>query len=167
MWLGKILRAIGEELEHFDSHVVKLLNEAIPGLSRELLPEWEQDLGLPDLCSALATSDEERAAIAHAKYTGKYSGMGKNFYIDYAGKLGATVTITEYIGAFSVFRVNRNRVDRTPDQGIDGARLRSKTSKFKWVVNVYSLGAVSLNYLECIFNELKPAHTQVIFNDLT
>lgn len=168
MLLGKILKAFATELELFQAQVVKLINEAIPGLSRELLPEWEEELGLPDLCSPLTITEEERAAAAHAKYYGKYDGQSKQFYIDYASKLGATITITDFIGATDVFRVSKSRVTRMPAPiGIDGSRLRSSGVIFKWVVNVYDTGDVSLEYLQCIFNKLKPAHTLVSFQDLT
>jgi len=166
MNLSKLLKAFAEELERFYLFTVTLINEAIPGLSRDLLSEWEEDLGLPDLCSPLAGTDEERAAIAHAKYYSKYDGQSKQFYIDYAADLGATITVTDYAGAGAVFRVDYSRVDRTPLEGIDGARLRSKSSRFKWIVNVYNTGNVSLEYLQCNFEKLKPAHTVIIWNDL-
>lgn len=166
MNLSKLLKAFAEELERFYLFTVTLINEAIPGLSRDLLPEWEEDLGLPDLCSPLADTVDERAAIAHAKYYTKYDGQSKQFYIDYAASLGATVTVTNYSGAGAVFRVDVSRVDRTPLEGIDGARLRSKTSRFKWIINVYNTGTVSLEFLQCNFEKLKPAHTELIWNDL-
>lgn len=161
--IGKILMAFATELERFEDRVVALRREAIPGLSRELLSEWETDLGLPDSCSPLAGTEAERAQIAHAKYTGDYSGQSKQFFVDYAASLGALVTVTEYTGAGSVFRVDVNRVDRMPVFGIDGARLWSVGARFRWIVTVYSLGDVSLEYLQCRFNQLKPAHTEIVW----
>jgi len=165
MNLGKILKEFGRELEQFYFFVVDFINQMIPGLASDLLPEWEQDLGLPDVCSQLAPSIEERAAIANAKYYTKYSGQSGQFYIDYVANLGGLITITDYGGATDIFRVDNNSVDRTPLEGIDGARLRSKSSRAKWIVNVYDTGSVSLEYLQCNFERMKPAHTQVIWND--
>lgn len=161
--IGKILMAFAVELERLEERVIALRREAIPGLSRELLTEWERDLGLPDVCSTLAATVEERAQIAHAKYTGNYFGLNKDFFIEYAESLGFTITVTEYIGAGSVFRVDVNRVDRMPLIGVDGARLWSKVAKFRWIVTVYSAGDVSLEYLKCRFEQLKPAHTEIVW----
>lgn len=166
MNLSRLIKAFAEEMERYYMFTVTLINEAIPGLARALLPEWEEDLGLPDLCSPLAETDEERAAIAHAKYYSKYDGQSKQFYIDYAAIFGATITVTDYLGSTAIFRVDKSRVDRTPLEGVDGARLRSKSSKFKWIINVYNTGNVSLEYLQCNFEKLKPAHTGIIWNDL-
>jgi len=165
--LGKILQAFAAEMTELESKIIQIINERVPGLSNELLPEWERDLGLPDECSELATTQSERVAAVHAKYYGKYDGQSKEFYEQYAADLGATVTIEDYTGSTNVFRVDISRVDRHPTQGIDGARLRSKGSIFKWIVNVYNTGEVSIDYLICRFDQMKPAHTQVIWNDLT
>lgn len=160
---GKLLRTFAIELERFEDRVVALLREAIPGLSREILPEWETDLGLPDSCSPLASTEEERARICHAKYTGYYSGQNKQFFIDYALSLGAVIEVYEYLGYGSVFRVDKNRVDRMPIYGIDGSRLWSITAKFKWIIKVISIGDVSLEYLKCRISQVAPAHTVIIW----
>jgi len=162
-WFGKLLMSFAVELEKFEDRITDLIREAIPGLSRELLPEWESDLGLPDICSPLAATQEERAKICHAKYTGNYYGQSKQFYIDYALSLGAIIIITEYYGYGSVFRVDNNRVDRTPIEGIAGARLWSITSKFKVIFHVISLSDISLEYLKCRINQIAPAHVQIIW----
>lgn len=162
-WIGKLLLSFAEELERFHDRVTDLLRESIPGLSRELLTEWEETLGLPDSCSPLAPTIEERAQIAHAKYTGNYYGQSRQFFIDYALSLGAIITISEYSGYGSVFRVDKNRVDRTPLEGIAGARLWSATSRYKWTIHVLSLGTISLEYLQCRIEQIKPAHTVIIW----
>lgn len=159
----KLLFCFAEEFEELEQRITDLKREAIPGLSSELIEEWEADLGLPDTCSSQSYTLEERQAIAHAKYTGKYDGQGKQFYIDYAEKLGATISVKEYSGVSSIFRVDKNRVDRTAPDGIDGSRLWSTQAKFKWLITVYNYGEVSSAYLRCRLNQLKPAHTEFIF----
>jgi len=163
MLLGKILMAFASEWERFENRVVQLINESIPGLAYELIPEWETDLGLPDACSKLAITLEERSAIAHAKYTGKYSGQSKSFYIGYAASLGFMITVTDSPGG-TPFRVDKNRVDRTPTGGIDGARLGSVGVLHKWLVTVLSSSSVDVRYLQCRFEQLKPAHTEIIWS---
>jgi uncharacterized protein YmfQ (DUF2313 family) len=163
-YFGKLLMVFAIELEKFEQRVTDLRREAIPGLSRELLTEWERDLGLPDICSPLAATIEERAQICHAKYTGNYYGQSKQFFIDYASKLGALITIQEYSGAGSVFRVDTNRVDRMPIVGIDGARLWSTTAKFRIKITIVSVnGNVSEQYIKCRLRQIAPAHIEIVW----
>lgn len=162
-YLSKLLLCFSEEIERFEDRIIALLHESIPGMSDELLPQWESDLGLPDTCSSLASTLDERQAVAHAKYTARYDGQSKQFYINYAAQLGATITVQEYAGSSSVFRVDKNRVDRDPIAGVDGARLWSITSKFKWIITLVNPGPVSVNYLICRFAQIAPAHTQIIW----
>jgi len=163
----KVLLPFAQELQYLDQKVADLLNESMPGTIENLLSEWEEDLGLPELDTPLGMTTDERLAVVYAKYVTIYTGQNKQFYINYVANLGGLITITDYTGTGSIFRVNYNRVTRTPLEGIDGARLRSRESRFKWIVNVYQTGSVSLEYLQSRFNRMKPAHTQVIWNDLT
>jgi len=162
-YIGKLLMSFAVEFEKFEDAVTDVRREAIPGLSRKLLSRWETDLGLPDETPLPYQSLEERAQIAHAKYTAHYSGQSKDFFIDYAEKLGAVITIEEYAGYSSIFRVDKNRVDRMPVEGIDGSRLWSVYSKYKWTITVVSLGEVSLEYLKYRIEEIAPAHTIIIW----
>jgi uncharacterized protein YmfQ (DUF2313 family) len=169
-WFGKLLLVFAIEFEKFEERVTNLLKEAIPGLSRELLPEWETDLGLPDACSTPVQSEAERAQIAHSKYVTPNTGQSKQFYIDYAALLGATITVTEFVGIGAAFRVDVNRVDRMPGAApppdrIFGSRLWGIGSKFKWIVTFVSItGNVSRENIECLIRQKAPAHTEVYFN---
>ena len=168
-WFGKLLMSFAIEFEFLQQRITDLIREAIPGLSRDLLPEWEEDLNLPDLCSAVGQTEAERAQIAHAKYTGYYTGQSKQFYIDFAASLGANITVKEFAGIGAVFRVDVNRVDRmpgteTPDERRFGSRLWSIESPFKWIVTFVSItGSVSRVNIECQIRLKAPAHTEIYF----
>lgn len=169
MIIGKLLRVFGIELECLEDRVTDLKREAIPGLSRELITEWERDLALPDICSNLSGTIEERAQVAHAKYTGLYFGQSAQFYIDYAESLGADITVKQYSGTGSAFRVDTNRVDRmpgtgTPDQRRAGSRLWSIGTVYKWLVTIQTVtGEVSEDEIKCRLRQLAPAHTVIYF----
>ena len=169
-WFGKLLMCFAIEFEKFEQRVTDLLREIVPGLSRELLPEWEQDLALPDPIGNPVQTVEERAQIAHAKYTGNYTGQNKKFYIDYAASLGAVITVKEYQGVGAVFRVDVNRVDRMPGpeapaERIFGSRLWNIHAPFKWVITFVSVtGNVSQENIEAQLRLRIPAHTEVYFN---
>lgn len=47
-----------------------LLVDAFPGMSAELLPEWEATLGLPDPCAGVAPTVAARNAQVLARFTG-------------------------------------------------------------------------------------------------
>jgi uncharacterized protein YmfQ (DUF2313 family) len=168
--LGKILMTFAVEMERFQDRVRALIREAVPGLSSELLPEWEQDVGLPDECSPLAQNIEERAQVVHAKFTGNYYGQSKQFFIDYANSLGATIRIKEYSGIGSSFRVNVNRVDRmpgieSPTERIFGSRLWSSGSVYKWIIYIDDVfGNVTEDQIKCRIRQVVPAHTELIFS---
>jgi len=159
-YLSKILLAFAEALERLEQRITAFRQEAIPGLSSELLPEWETDLGL----SPGTLSLEERQAIVHAKYTGNYEGQGRQVYIDYAAKLGVLITVQEYGGVGSVFRVDINRVDRMEFIGVDGARLWSLAFRHKWLITVLDLGPMSIESLKAQFELIKPAQTEIVWN---
>lgn len=168
-WFGKLLMCFAIEFEELQQRITDLIREAIPGLSSELLPEWEEDLNLPDLCSTLGQTEAERAQIAHSKFTGFYTGQSKQFYIDYAASLGAVITVQEYQGIGAIFRVDVNRVDRmpgtgTPDERRFGSRLWSTEAPYKWIIAFASItGSVSRENIECQLRLKAPAHTELYF----
>ncbi len=159
---GKILMTFAHEYYQFTERMTVLFNERIPGLSVELLPEWETDLGLPDECSGQLFSIAIRQRAAHTKYTAKYTGLSKQFYLDYALDLGSTIVIEPVNPGGNPFRVDISRVDRTPAEGVDGARLWSTGINFKWIIKILD-NDPNRHYLRCKFEQIKPAWTQLIW----
>ena len=147
--IGKLFQAFADELANFQAFVTLFLNESIPGLAVELLPEWEADLGLPDECSKEIQTIVERQTAVHAKHTANYSGQHKQFYIDYAAALGINIAVQESFNNRAFFRVDKSRVDRTQADGIDGARVYGVTAVFRWKVTFNTDGSVSQEYLKC------------------
>ena len=64
-----LLMAFALELDRLDDKLVSLQNEAIPGLSSELLTDWEGVAGLPDECTPLAPTEDERRERVHIHIT--------------------------------------------------------------------------------------------------
>lgn len=149
--LAILLSVFAAEFDRWWNRYLALKKEAVPGLSVELLPDWERVAGLPDSCSLLASTTEERQAIVHQKIT---QGKGdptlleltqhEQYWIDYAANLGYTITISYYTG---VFRVGVNTV---------GQLLGGASSVYTWVIsgNWDSL-------LQCLFERDKPAYTEI------
>lgn len=162
--LTKLLSALADSLSRSHNRTADLIDESDPRTTTEMLPDWETTLGLPDACSAAATTLQERRAALLAKLTSR-GGQSRQFFIDLAATLGFEVTITEF-GPFLA--------------GVSAAGDACGTEewRFVWRVNApaETIHEVSceepcedpIRYwgnelLECAITRLKPAHTSVLF----
>jgi len=168
-WLGRLLSCFASELSRFEADVVRLQRESVPGLSVELLSDWERIAGLPDICTPPSLTTAQRQANVHTKIYLTYSGLSSQFFIDYAAGLGITITISDVSGG-DLFRTGHKtdgRIQRVtqmpPPDGIDDSRLNSSSVQYQWVVDVVSDPGGNRSLMECVFNKIKPAWTQVIF----
>jgi len=167
--LGLLLSCFAGELKRLETDVVKVLNNAIPGLSEELLPEWEEDLGLPEDCFPPDQTLKERQDAVHAKYTANYAGLTEQFFIDLAYSLGATIAI-RYGGEIGTpFRANgpvdieETRVGPFTPASNPAGRVWSVARLSVWIVDIRD-DQPNIETIQCLFNKLKPAHTVVEFN---
>jgi uncharacterized protein YmfQ (DUF2313 family) len=79
-----------------DGRAADLLErESDPRQTIELLPDWERNFGLPDPCYTAPQTIAERQAALIARMT-LWGSQSKAFYINFAAKLGYTITITEF-----------------------------------------------------------------------
>lgn len=164
-WLGGVLWAFSDEAAKVEKNLLALPVESVPGLADWLLADWERVLGLPDASAPPPTSEADRQEIAHAKYTAKYDGMAASFYIALAASYGSVIQVVEAPGG-GPFRVDQNRVDRTPEDGVNGARLNSALgSPNYWRIDI---GATDPNKarLTVLFQRYKPAHTILLFKEV-
>lgn len=170
---GKFLMVFAIEFEKLETRIKDFFKECIPGLSFELLKEWENELALPSACANPAQSLEERQQIAHAKYIENWPGQNRQVYINFADELGANISVLEFQGVGASFRVDVNRVDRgegsgTPTERIELSRLWSLTSAYKIVITInFIYGNVSVDNIICLLRENVPAHLEVTIIDLT
>lgn len=124
-----------------------LIIEALPSTTTELLPEWEETLGLPDPCAGASPTIETRREQVVARFTNS-GGQSAAFFIAYAARLGYVITIDVY----SAWRFGMRF----------GLPLRSIDWSFAWTVNA-PLAAETNDVLACEFERLKPANTIVNF----
>lgn len=141
-----------------------LLIDAFPGTALELLPEWEETLGLPDPCAGPAPTLQQRRAQVVARIANS-GGQSIAFFIAFAKNLGYDVSITQ----FAPFRAGQNRA---------GDAVCSEAWAFAWQVDAppetisyfratlssagEPLASWGNSVLYCEMNALKPAHTTVI-----
>jgi uncharacterized protein YmfQ (DUF2313 family) len=153
---------------HADVHrrAVQLLEvESDPRQTVLMLPEWERAYGLPDPCTPLNATLQQRRAALVAKIV-SVGGQSRAYFIEVAATLGYAITIEEFMPSLA-------GVARCGD------RLRNISWRFAWRVHAPAttswraragasrtgehLGAHGNGPLECVLNRLKPAHTILQF----
>lgn len=164
---ANLLAGEAEEMARLDARAIQLcLREFYAQTTRELLPEWEFEYGLPDPCRQLGATYEERIEDLLRKIRAR-GGQSIAYYVGLAKALGIDITITE----FHAFRAGMSRTgERLFDRKwnhvflVNGPRVRI----YRFRTGRNSAGD-RLRYwrgneiLECIINRLKPAHTYAMF----
>lgn len=165
-FMGKLLLAIAEELARIHTRGKNLVEELDPRTTDELLTDFERVLGLPEDCITLEQTEEQRRDAVVAKMIAQ-GGQSPQYFIDLAAAMGFTITITEY----RPFRVGYSSA---------GDELTDEEWAFTWKVNGAAdvvhyavagspagtlLAWTDNELLPCTFGKLKPAHTNLIFEE--
>jgi uncharacterized protein YmfQ (DUF2313 family) len=166
--LTQLLESWAEEFARLDARAHQLLDETDPRTAYELLADWERVLGLPDPCTAAATTLSARRLACWRKLAYQ-SGQTPAFYIEMAAAIGFEIEINEF----------------DPDVDAYDASLAAAVAAGRWrhIWRVHVLNAGSFNHmiagdpagtallvgdaaldLECLIRAAKPAHSHVIFS---
>ncbi|UEC03979.1 YmfQ family protein [Burkholderia vietnamiensis] len=161
----RVLAGLAPSYERNTARANYLLVDAFPGTTYELLPEWEETLGLPDPCAGEQPTIAARQAQVVARFAG-VGGQSPQYFIDYAARLGFKITITQY----TPFRMGQQAM---------GDPLGSQDWAFAWAINSPYASPISFlmgqsamgdaletwnnTVLECELNAIKPAHTVLRF----
>lgn len=165
--LEQVLLGCAPEFSRLEGRADLLAVEVNPQYSTELLPDWERATGLPDKCSGeLEETLQGRRNAVVAKLS-SVGGQSKSYFIEVAKKLGYEITISE----FRPFRAGRSAAGDALTNGKDWA--------FSWRVNARQTTIIEFRAglsaageplrswgntaLECKINQIKPAHTFVLF----
>jgi uncharacterized protein YmfQ (DUF2313 family) len=157
----KILAAWSEEFARIEQRIDRLLEEADPRTTSEMLADWERNFSLPDGCLDVGASPEERRRRLTQKVVWQ-GGQSIPFFIDLVETLGYPgATITE----FRPFQANSKC----------NAAINQNGWRFAWRVNVPVAATVRVMNatspcnsplrkwgdasLLCILSVYKPAHT--------
>jgi uncharacterized protein YmfQ (DUF2313 family) len=163
--LGKLLGVIADERQADHERALVLLEvEGFPTTSVELLPDWEQDVGLPDPCKPLPGSLAERWAALADIFFADHPPTPANMVL-WASQAGWNVTIRE---------------QRDFVAGISQAGDAVGESDFVWVVTVLDQARTyfrpsqstsgeplwnfpDLSTLQCVLRRANPGHLQLYF----
>lgn len=164
--LARTLLALADEFARVEESACRLIEEADPRTTSDLLPEWEKDAALPDpYAGEVATVQERRIALL-AKLLAS-GGQSPHFYIDLAAQLGTAITITEFRPFVAGSRAG-DALYNTADWGITWQVNIPAGAAYKHFVAGSRAGEPLLSgsnqLLEWAIGRLKPAHTRVIFN---
>ncbi|RQR12398.1 YmfQ family protein [Burkholderia stagnalis] len=161
----QVLSGLAPSYERQTARANYLLVDAFPATAYELLPEWEETLGLPDPCAGPAPTIPQRQSQVVARFVGG-GGPSINDLIKFAANLGYTITITQFVEA----RAGQMRA---------GDACNGSAWSFTWQINallntvvVARAGAMAAGdalaswgnaVLECELRAIAPAHTILIF----
>ena len=123
-----------------------LLVDGFPATTVNLLPEWQQTLGLPDPCAVPSPTLQQQQDQVLARFV-SVGGNSTQAYIDYAATLGYSINIRNH----ATFRMGVSKM---------GDSLGSPQWIFVWEVVCAALDAV----LQCELNALNQAHTPLLFS---
>lgn len=164
----RLLAGMADELARIDARAVYLcLREFYAQTTRELLPDWEHEYGLPDECRTLGETLDQRIEDLLQKIRAR-GGQSIEYFLDLLLALGiVNISITE----FRPFRAGINCA---------GDRLYGVEWQFVFALLIptermwlFRAGRNAAGdplrhwkrneFVECIINRLKPAHTYAIF----
>ena len=184
--LTKTLTASVEELSRVDDAAWRALDETNPLYAVELLPEWEAIAGLPDECSALSDTIEERRNAVIQKLR-RPVGQNAAFFRMLAESLGYESPEVE---EFPLFRVEKSRVGDALNDAPGGGVWDTEADppvyvenlyfgwRYVWLLRMAEVMVVPFRAgsqvgdrlrkwgdgkLECVVMRAKPAHTHVLF----
>lgn len=162
-----VLRGLAQEFAKIDSRAHDLLNEMVPTGVRELLPDWERVMGLPDQCSPPAPLFWQRRSEVVRRF-GAVGEQRPAYFIHIAALMG-------YPGA----RVTEHRAPRFGRSRFGVGRWGTWSSQFFWILHLGQHAARGIRFgatvwgerfgvipgdaIECAIRRYAPAHTVVIF----
>lgn len=159
-----VFRALGDVEGRAHRRIFDLSEiESDPAITNEMLPDWERAWGLPDPCTPLAASIDARRRALLSKLV-SVGGQSPAYFVSVAAALGYEITITEFrpleIGDDVDGSVMGPAWADTWQVNAAGVTIEVATCEgdcddfLRWWGN---------SELECRLNQLKPAHTVLLF----
>lgn len=161
--ISKTLLALSDEAERFTGNIDSLIEETDPRTTNELLADFEREYGLPDSCLGDDQTIQERVQtlVAKIKSTG---GQSRAYLIATALMYGYTITIDEFDSADIEMDVDDLITGTDWEYAFQVNSALNTIEEFDVDDTVEDFISTFGNaQLECVINEIKPAHTIPIF----
>ncbi len=163
--IAKLIESFSLEFCRIQDRFNVLLKEIDPRNADELLTDWEESLGLPDECSSLGASVEERQNQVLQKLTNT-GGSSFEYFENVALNLGFVVNVSD----FCRFKAGQSHAgDNLTNANWDHWFQVAMSAEFTTIFKAGSgkagqkLIEVGNDTLECTFKKLKPAQSEVLF----
>lgn len=159
-----LMEALSVEASRVYEQTNTMVRELRPFSTEQLVPEWEEVLGLPDLCDPPPSTLEARQAAISARFLAR-GGQSANYYI---GLLKAVFNVDATIDQNWPWGTPSHTGDGTSGSGsVCGDSISSLSTGLTFRVNVpgSQVGSQEIaDRLECLIRRVKPEHTNVVFN---
>ncbi len=126
--------------------------ETVPSQTVELLPFWEADYGLPDHCTPLGATLQQRHNALLAKIVA-IGGQSAGYFIAVAAALGYAITITRGAVNSATWTINATAIAPPTVFRAGESRAGDLLESFR-----------TNTQLECVMNQIKPADSTLIFS---
>ena len=162
--LRKILLGLASEWLNFRSKINEVADEYNPQKTTALIQEWEQFVGIPDDCIPVASTIEQRRLNVLLKLAGINATTEKQFK-NVASILGYNIEVSNGVST-STFPLT-----------LPFLLISEASAPFTIVITLpssiqpngfaltfpFTLTSQQPAILDCLFNKLKPANTQLFF----
>ena len=162
--LRKILIGLASEWLNFRSKINEVSNEYNPKTTTKLIEEWEEFVGIPDDCIPVASTIEQRRLNVLLKLAGINATTEKQFK-NVASILGYNIEVSNGVST-STFPLT-----------LPFLLISEASAPFTIVITLpssiqpngftltfpFTLTSQQPAILDCLFNKLKPANTQLFF----
>ena len=164
--LHALIQGLATQLHDIDTDATGLLTEIRPSTTVNLLPDWERVMGLPDECSNLGSTIQERRAAVLTKLVSRL-GMSAEDYKAIGRTFGVEIEVEE--------------LDQARAEAIAGLDTSNGKWRFVWWIRIPTtadiqyfdtlsdvltpLRSVVRNQeLECRLRKAAPAHTHLVLS---
>jgi len=162
--LRKILLGLASEWLNFRSKINEVADEYNPQKTTALIQEWEQFVGIPDDCIPVASTIEQRRLNVLLKLAGINATTEKQFK-NVASILGYNIEVSNGVST-STFPLTLPFLliseASAPFTIVITLPSSIKPSGFA-LTFPFTLTSQQPAILDCLFNKLKPANTQLFF----
>ena len=162
--LRKILLGLASEWLNFRNKTNEVANEYNPQKTTLLIQEWEQFVGIPDSCIPVASTIEQRRLNVLLKLAGINATTEKQFK-NVASILGYNIEVSNGVST-SIFPLTLPFLliseASAPFTIVITLSSSIKPSGFA-LTFPFTLTSQQPAILDCLFNKLKPANTQLFF----
>lgn len=160
--VDSVLGGLAKELAREDLRAADLLAESLPDTVRELVPDWERVMNLPDPCLGPSPSFEDRQLAVRRRLVAA-GGQSRAYFIDLAFSLG-------YPNA----KIIERRAPRFGRSRFGVGHFGTWSAQFMWTLDAgprsrlgrrfgatfwgERFGANPNSALECVIRQSAPAH---------